>query len=186
MPCLHRYIWTSQNSSTLLSPCINHFWFTQACWQVAGQLQLKCLSRLNPWFIPCVCAFTYLPSSIIFTADMSIAPAVKYHICEHVNIPKNMEHFRAYIDSGHTVLAVAMSVEVSMTQTIHTQTQQELLTIQKAQYLYTNIQRVLKRKQVKHVYYLLFSHQWHTTTQPMTQYSTVHKQVVTHNTNTRK
>ena len=40
------------------------------CWQVARQLQLHCLSRLNP-FIPCVCVFTYLSLSIIFLADMS-------------------------------------------------------------------------------------------------------------------
>ena len=52
------------------SKLVGHFWFTQAHWQVARQLQLHCLSRLNP-FIPCVCAFTYLHSSIIFTADMS-------------------------------------------------------------------------------------------------------------------
>ena len=36
--------------------------------EVAGQLQFHCLSRLNP-FIPCVCAFTYLSSSIKITAD---------------------------------------------------------------------------------------------------------------------
>ena len=40
----------------------------QECWQVAGQEQLHSLNRLN-LFILCVCAFTYLPSSIIFTAD---------------------------------------------------------------------------------------------------------------------
>ena len=43
------------------SKSIGRFWFTQARWQVAGQLQLHCLSTLNP-FIPCVCAFTYLSS----------------------------------------------------------------------------------------------------------------------------
>ena len=35
-------------------------------WQVAGQLQLHCLNTL---FISCICAFTYLASSIIFMAD---------------------------------------------------------------------------------------------------------------------
>ena len=49
---------------------IGRFYFTQACWQVAEQLQLHCLSRLNS-FISCVCAFTYLSSSVIFTADTS-------------------------------------------------------------------------------------------------------------------
>ena len=32
-------------------------------WQIARQLQLHCLSRLNP-FIPCVCVFTYLSSRL--------------------------------------------------------------------------------------------------------------------------
>ena len=49
---------------------IGRLWFTQAQWQVAGQLQLHCPSKLNP-FKPCVCAFTYLSSSIIFTAGSS-------------------------------------------------------------------------------------------------------------------
>ena len=63
-------IWTSQNSMQY-SKLIGRFWFiTQARWQVAGQLQLHCLSRLN-LFIPCVCTFTYLSTSIIFTADTS-------------------------------------------------------------------------------------------------------------------
>ena len=64
-------MWTSQNSSTV-SPS-SRFWFsiTQACWQVSGQLQLHCLSRLNAWFIPCDCAFTFLSLLIIFTADTS-------------------------------------------------------------------------------------------------------------------
>ena len=60
-------IWMSQKQYSKLIGC---FWFTQARWEVAGQLQLHCLSRLNP-FIPCVCKFTYLPSVIIFTADTS-------------------------------------------------------------------------------------------------------------------
>ena len=38
----------------------------------AGQLQLHCLGRLNP-FIPCVCAFTYLSSSIFFMAALTAA-----------------------------------------------------------------------------------------------------------------
>ena len=43
---------------------------SQAHWQVAGQLdlQLHCLSRVN-LFIPHVCTFTYLSSSIISMAD---------------------------------------------------------------------------------------------------------------------
>ena len=45
-----------------------HLVFTQMHWQVPMQLQLHCLSMLNP-FIPCVCAFAYLSSSIIFTAE---------------------------------------------------------------------------------------------------------------------
>ena len=57
-------IWTT-NSTTMTC-----FWFTQARWQVAGQLQFHSLSRLN-LFIPCVCAFTYLSSSIKITANTS-------------------------------------------------------------------------------------------------------------------
>ena len=50
---------------------ISCFQVTQVRWEVSGQLQLYCLSRLNPWFISCVCAITYLSLSIIFTADTS-------------------------------------------------------------------------------------------------------------------
>ena len=73
------------------------------------QLQLHCLSRLNP-FIPCVCAFTYLSSSILFTADtvtetrvapVVLAVSVVNHAREHVNIPDYTEHFGAYADLGN-------------------------------------------------------------------------------------
>ena len=63
-------IWTSQNSSAVITSVVFDSLHSQARWQLVGQLQFHCLSRLNP-FIPCVCAFTYLSSSIIFTADMS-------------------------------------------------------------------------------------------------------------------
>ena len=82
-------------------------------WQVARQLQLHCLGRLNP-FIPCVCTFTYtctLSSSIIFTADTSIATvvlaahvqssAIVDHAHEHVNISEYTDHFMAYMDLGN-------------------------------------------------------------------------------------
>ena len=45
---------------------------------------MHCLSRLKP-FLPCVCAFSYLSSSIIFMA-------------EHVNILEYTEHFWVYMD----------------------------------------------------------------------------------------
>ena len=75
------------------------------------QLQLHCLSWMNP-FIPCVCAFTYLSLSIIFTADTSSSNRLQLsllfsrvqllnHIREHVNIIlEYTEHFRAYRDLG--------------------------------------------------------------------------------------
>ena len=37
---------------------IRCFQVTQVRWEVSGRLQFHCLSRLNPLFIPCVCAFT--------------------------------------------------------------------------------------------------------------------------------
>ena len=56
-------------------------------WQVVGQLQLHCLSMLNARFIPCVCAFTYLSSSIIFTSSSSRpCCSVVNHAREHVSI----------------------------------------------------------------------------------------------------
>ena len=62
-----------------------------------AQLQLHCLSRLNAWFIPCVCAFTYLSLLIIFMADMSSSwCSVVNHAHEHVNIPEYTEYFKAY------------------------------------------------------------------------------------------
>ena len=76
----------------------------QVRWQVAGQLQLHCLSS-GILFIPCVCAFTYLSSLIIFTADTSSSShplsAVVNHAHEHVNIPKYTEYFRVYTDLGN-------------------------------------------------------------------------------------
>ena len=69
---------TPQNSSTVTESI--SFWFTQARWQVAGQLQIHCLCRLNP-FIPCVCAFTYLSSLIIFTVDMSSSSMSSHPRC---------------------------------------------------------------------------------------------------------
>ena len=61
-------IWTSQNSSTVSLLVV--VWFTQASWEVARQLQLHCLSRLN-LSRPRVCAFTYLFSSIFFMPNTS-------------------------------------------------------------------------------------------------------------------
>ena len=75
-------IWTSQNSSTVSIPVVFDSSHSQAHWQVAWQLQFHCLSRLNP-FIPCVCAFTYLSSSIIFTADTSSSINVQLSECSY-------------------------------------------------------------------------------------------------------
>ena len=65
----HAYIDMNVTKQQYSKP-INCFWFTQEHWQVARQLQFHCLSRLNQ-LIPCVCAFTYLSSSIKITADTS-------------------------------------------------------------------------------------------------------------------
>ena len=62
-------IWMSQNSSTV-SSLVVFYSHRHHGYQIAGQLQLHCLSRLNP-FRPYVCAFTYLSSLIVFMADMS-------------------------------------------------------------------------------------------------------------------
>ena len=54
-----------------MSQLIGCFWYTLlARWQVVGQLQVHCLSRLNT-FIPCVCTFTYLSLLIVLMADTS-------------------------------------------------------------------------------------------------------------------
>ena len=84
-------IWTSQNSTTVWQHS-GYFWFTlQARWQVAGQLQFHCLSRLNP-FIPCVCAITYVSSSTkVQQSETRVAPASRpccslsqSHILDHL------------------------------------------------------------------------------------------------------
>ena len=58
----------------------------------------------------CVCAFTYLFSSIIFIAEQTrVAPvllavqlsAVVNHAREYVNIPEYTEHFGAFTDLGN-------------------------------------------------------------------------------------
>ena len=86
---------TKQQSELYSKPICQLFWsFTQAHWQVTGQLQLHCLSMLNAQFIPCVCTFTYLSSLIIFTADTSSSSrpccSVINHAHEHVNISTRM------------------------------------------------------------------------------------------------
>ena len=74
---------------------------SQTCWQVAWQLQLHCLCRLNP-FIPCVCTFTHLSLLIVFAADNEY-PIIRSfcsvewvvnHAREQVNILEYKEHFR--------------------------------------------------------------------------------------------
>ena len=100
--------WISQHSSTVSSSAVldSHKRVGKfSC--LCRQLQLHCLNRLNP-FIPCVCTFTYLSSSVIFTADTSSSSrpccsikcmhAVVNGTCEHVNIPEYTEQFRAYTD----------------------------------------------------------------------------------------
>ena len=86
-------IWMSHISSTVWLP-IGHFWLTQAHWQVAGELQLHCLSRMKP-FIPCVCTFTYLSllrqtmssliqSSLLFSQVQLLITCVSMSICDPV------------------------------------------------------------------------------------------------------
>ena len=63
---------TSQNSSTVLGTVIPPVASDSVSHRCVGKLPGSyCLSRLNARFLPCVCAFTYLSSSIIFTADTS-------------------------------------------------------------------------------------------------------------------
>ena len=96
-------IWTSQNSSTVRPSVV--FDSHRRIGNLPGQLQRHCLSKLNPFIhVPCVCTFTYLSSSIIFTADMSSSSRpwcsaqveCINHAHEHVNIPEYKE------DSGRT------------------------------------------------------------------------------------
>ena len=93
-------ILTSQNNSTVSSSVV--FDSHRRVGRLPGSYsQLHCLSRLNP-FIPCVCAFIYLSSSIIFTEDTSSSShAVVNHARAHVNIPEYTEHFRMYTDLGN-------------------------------------------------------------------------------------
>ena len=82
---------------------IGRFWFTQVHWQVARQLQLHYLSRLSLWFVLCVCAFTYLPSSIIFMADTSSSShpccSVKYSCksCMSARVNNRKESIQLHI-----------------------------------------------------------------------------------------
>ena len=82
-------IWTSQNSSTVGPSVVLSHIVVSVC-KLPGSYSSTISSRLN-LFIPCICAFTYLSSSIIFTADMSssshpcsVASAVVNHACEHI------------------------------------------------------------------------------------------------------
>ena len=100
-------IWMSQNSSTVSPSVVSQFWSTQTHWQVARQVQLHCLSKLN-LLIPCVCTITY-PVFIsnlhgrqqvaLVNLDVQSMEVVN-HAGEQVNILEYTEHFRVYTDLG--------------------------------------------------------------------------------------
>ena len=65
-----------------------------------------------------------------------------------IHVEEDVKVKHGHIGSGYVSRSFNDSDNTHTHTHTHTHTQQELLTIQKAQYLYINTQRVLKRKQV--------------------------------------
>ena len=92
-------IWTSQNNSTVSSLVVIliHTGALGSCRAATAPL-----SAVDWIRIPCVCTFTYLSSSIIFTADMSSSscPTVQSQLqITHVSTPI---YWNTWSISGHT------------------------------------------------------------------------------------
>ena len=80
-------------------------------WHFAGPLQLCCLSRLNI-SIPCVCTFSYLSLSTIFTADNKwflILTVVHHTQKKHVNTPENTQRSRKQMWDNETHVPTIIS-----------------------------------------------------------------------------
>ena len=83
---------SASQKSSKVSPLVGRF--TQAWWHFARQLQLCCLSWLNP-FISC------LPTNLHDRQQLTpcLDSCFVMHM-NHVNIPEYTKHFRAYSDLG--------------------------------------------------------------------------------------